>query len=154
MKRKKYGRKKSRDLAELLECLTVNAEAVTVLVRSQPPPTRHRGIHRVGRVLSFFSSRRNWDSPNPSPAGESAHPPRFYGEVHAHSLAREGLGESQFRRGDIHLWYSLYIRTLWWNIPPLKVLTNEKRGGLRVISFDRSPFKLISRKFSKESVQA
>jgi hypothetical protein len=24
--------------------------------------------HRVGRVLSFFSSRRNWDSPTPSPA--------------------------------------------------------------------------------------
>jgi hypothetical protein len=36
----------------------------------------------------------------------------------------------------------------------LKVLTNEKRGGLRVISLDRSPFKLISQKFSKESVQA
>jgi hypothetical protein len=36
----------------------------------------------------------------------------------------------------------------------LKVLTNEKRGGLRVISFDRSPFKLFSRKFSKESVHA
>jgi hypothetical protein len=36
----------------------------------------------------------------------------------------------------------------------LKVLTNEKRGGLRVISFDRSPFKLILRKFSEESVQA
>ncbi len=36
----------------------------------------------------------------------------------------------------------------------LKVLTNEKRGGLRVISFDRSPFKLISQKFSTESVQA
>jgi hypothetical protein len=36
----------------------------------------------------------------------------------------------------------------------LKVLTNEKRGGLRVISFNRSPFKLFSRKFSKESVKA
>jgi hypothetical protein len=36
----------------------------------------------------------------------------------------------------------------------LKVFTNEKRGGLRVISFDRPPFKLLSRKFSKESVQA
>jgi hypothetical protein len=35
----------------------------------------------------------------------------------------------------------------------LKVLTNEKRGGVRVISFDRPPFKLLSRKFSKESVQ-
>jgi hypothetical protein len=36
----------------------------------------------------------------------------------------------------------------------LKVFTNEIRGGLRVISFDRPPFKLLSRKFSKESVQA
>ncbi len=36
----------------------------------------------------------------------------------------------------------------------LKVLTNEKSGGLRVISFDGSLFKLSSRKFSKESVQA
>jgi hypothetical protein len=35
--------------------------------------------HRVGRVLSFFSNRRNGDSPNPSPAGECAPPPRFWG---------------------------------------------------------------------------
>ncbi len=34
----------------------------------------------------------------------------------------------------------------------LKVFTNEKRGGERVISFDRPPFTLLSRKFSKESV--
>ncbi len=33
----------------------------------------------------------------------------------------------------------------------LKVLTNEKRGGLRVVSFDRSPFKLLSLKFSNKS---
>jgi hypothetical protein len=30
----------------------------------------------------------------------------------------------------------------------------RKEGGLRVISFDRPPFKPLSRKFSKESVQA
>ncbi len=36
--------------------------------------------HRVGRVVSFFSSRRNWDIPNPSPAGEFAPPPRFWGK--------------------------------------------------------------------------
>ncbi len=30
------------------------------------------GAHRVSRVLSFFPSRLNWDSPNPSPAGECA----------------------------------------------------------------------------------
>ncbi len=47
-----------------------------------PPCTASRGsVHRVGRVLNFFSSRRNWDSPNPSPGGECAHP-RFWGEGH------------------------------------------------------------------------
>jgi hypothetical protein len=64
--------------------------------------------HRVGRVLSFFSSRRNWDSPDPSTAGECA--PLVLGGG-AHSLAREGLGESQFRRGDIHC-DTLYIYVL------------------------------------------
>ena len=48
--------------------------------------------HRVVRVLSFFPSRRNWDSPNPSPARRVCPPPVLGGE--AHSLAREGLGES------------------------------------------------------------
>ncbi len=51
------------------------------------------------RVLNFLSSRRNWDSPTPSPAGEWAPPPGSGGKTH--SLAREGMGESQFRRGDI-----------------------------------------------------
>jgi hypothetical protein len=58
--------------------------------------------HRVGRVLSFISSRRNWDFPNPSPAVECVPPPGYAGRGTAHSLAREGLGESQFRRWDIH----------------------------------------------------
>jgi hypothetical protein len=40
------------------------------------------GGHRVSRVLSFFSSRRNWDSPTPSPAGECALPPLVRGEGH------------------------------------------------------------------------
>jgi hypothetical protein len=36
----------------------------------------------------------------------------------------------------------------------LKVSTNEKRGGLKVVAFDKSPFKLFSLRFSKKSVQA
>ncbi len=40
----------------------------------------HTHKHRVGRVLSFFSSRRNWDSPNPSSAGECASLPLVPGE--------------------------------------------------------------------------
>ncbi len=44
----------------------------------------------VDRVLSFFSRRRNWESPTSSPAGGT------------HSFAGEGVVGSQFRRGDIH----------------------------------------------------
>jgi hypothetical protein len=36
----------------------------------------------------------------------------------------------------------------------LKVSTNEIRDGLKVVAFDRSPFKLFSLGFSKKSVQA
>ncbi len=36
----------------------------------------------------------------------------------------------------------------------LKVLTNEKRGGLTVILFDRSRFQLFTLKFSNKSVQS
>jgi hypothetical protein len=36
----------------------------------------------------------------------------------------------------------------------LKVLANEKRGGLEVVAFDKSPFKLFTLRFSTKSVQA
>jgi hypothetical protein len=36
----------------------------------------------------------------------------------------------------------------------LKVLTNEKRGGLTVVSFDGSPFILFSLRFSYKSMEA
>jgi hypothetical protein len=36
----------------------------------------------------------------------------------------------------------------------LKLLTNEKRGELKVVQFDRSPFKLFTLKFSNKSVQS
>jgi hypothetical protein len=46
-----------------------------------------------------MSPRRNWDSPNPSLAGECAPPPEpGGGGGGVHSPAGEGLGESQFRR--------------------------------------------------------
>ncbi len=35
----------------------------------------------------------------------------------------------------------------------LKVLANKKRGGLTVVSFDRSLFMLFSRKFSNKLMQ-
>ncbi len=68
-----------------------------------------RQTHRVGRVLSFFSSRGIGTPPTPHPpASVPPHPGTGGG---AHSLAREGLGESQFRRGDIHCG-TLYIYVL------------------------------------------
>ncbi len=36
----------------------------------------------------------------------------------------------------------------------LKALTNENRGGLKEVSFDRSPFKLFTLRFSNKSVEA
>jgi hypothetical protein len=39
------------------------------------------------------------------------------------------------------------------DITALKVLINEKRGGLKVVAFNRSPFKLFTLRFSNKSVQ-
>jgi hypothetical protein len=45
-------------------------------------------------------------------------------------------------------------QTVMYLFHSLKILTNEKRGGLKVVTFDRSPFKVFSLRFSKKSVQA
>jgi hypothetical protein len=53
--------------------------------------------HRVDRVLSFFSSRPNWDSPTPSHAGECVYSFLLFGSGRrgmAHSLAGEEGGGS------------------------------------------------------------
>ncbi len=57
-----------------------------------------------------MSPRRNWDSPNPSPANECALPPVPKGGGGAHSLAAKGVGESQFRRLEKKL---STLPTLW-----------------------------------------
>ncbi len=67
--------------------------------------------HSVSRVLSFFSSSRDWDSPNPSPAGECAPHPLLPGEV-AHSLARVPIPTSGHT-----LWYTLYVLCgVYWTV--------------------------------------
>ncbi len=63
------------------------------------------------------ASRRNWDSPTPYPQASVPTPPFGWGGGGAHSLTREGLGGSQFRRGNIHSgtpYTSTYISTLWY----------------------------------------
>ncbi len=85
-----------------------------------PPPARlERFSHRVGRVLSFSSSRPNWDSPNPSPAGKCAPlPPRSGGRG---TLTGERGWESPNSRGDIHCG-TLYIYVLCgFNLSPEKL---------------------------------
>jgi hypothetical protein len=69
--------------------------------------------HRVGRVLSFFSSRRNWDSPIPHPQARRVCPPPPIGSVgEGHTRLREsGVGVLIPTRGHT-LWYSLYVCTL------------------------------------------
>ena len=69
--------------------------------------------HRVGRLLSIFSSRRNWDSPNPSPAGECVPPP--FGSGGRGTLAGErggAYGRVPIPTRGHTLWHSLYVCTL------------------------------------------
>ncbi len=62
----------------------------------------HRSvIHRVGRVLSFFSQSSELGLPHPHLQASGLPRPLVHGGG-AHSLAGEGLGEPQFRRGVIH----------------------------------------------------
>ncbi len=61
-----------------------------------------------GRVLSLFSSRRNWDSPNPSPAGKCAPPP--FGSGGSGTLAGERGWESpSFDEGTNTVVLNIYI---------------------------------------------
>jgi hypothetical protein len=50
--------------------------------------------HRVCRALSFLSSRRNWNSPTPSPAGECVSPPLLWGRGYTLVCGRGGWGGS------------------------------------------------------------
>ncbi len=59
------------------------------------------------------------------------------------------LSSKMYRKGNCN-----NCRNLLTTEVKLKVLTNEKRDGLAVVSFDRSRFKLYSPKFSNKLVQA
>jgi hypothetical protein len=69
--------------------------------------------HRVGRVLSIFSSRRNWDSPNPSPAGKR--PPHFGSGGRGTLAGEKGGGRVPIPTRGHTLWYSIYIYVLCAN---------------------------------------
>ncbi len=89
--------------------------------------------HRVGRVLSFFSSRRNWDSPNPTPACECAPPP--FGSWGRGTLADERGGERVPipTRGHT-LWYSIYTYTCMQGCESRRqTFSSTSRPGFREI---------------------
>ncbi len=54
--------------------------------------------NRVGRVLSFFSSRWNWDSPTHLAEGECAFGP----EGRSHSLASPNSDEGTYMYCTVH----------------------------------------------------
>jgi len=86
--------------------------------------------HRVGRVLSFFSSRRNWDFPNPAPTGE-CEPPWFWGEEHTRWRQR-GWESPNFEEGTYTVVLFIYMSFMVcrmevsrrvWACPTLSSLT-------------------------------
>jgi hypothetical protein len=73
---------------------------------------RQRWVHRVGRVLSFFSTRWNWDSPTPLAAGECAPPPpTLWSGGGGHTRLRErGWGSPNSDEGTFTV---VLFCTLW-----------------------------------------
>ncbi len=76
--------------------------------------------HRVGRVLSFFSKRLNWDLPTPHPQASVPAPPHRPGSGGRGTLAGEkGVGRVPIPTRRHTLWYSLRICTLC--VPSLSI---------------------------------
>jgi hypothetical protein len=66
-------------------------------------------IHRVDRVLGIFSSRPNWDSPNPLTRRRVGSPSFGSGGGRGtHSLAGEGVGGPNSDEGTDTVWCSWY----------------------------------------------
>ncbi len=87
--------------------------------------------HRVDRVLSFFSSRPNWDSPTPSHASMCVPPPCSGGE-HTRLRERVGGGGVPIRTRGQTLLYSGHIRTLC--SLPYPMMEHHGTGFLKAIS--------------------
>jgi hypothetical protein len=60
-----------------------------------------RDTHRVGRILSIFSNRQNWNSPTSSPAAECG--------GGAHLLAGEGVGSTNSDEGTYTVILYIYV---------------------------------------------
>jgi len=70
-----------------------------------------QSIH-IGRVLSFFSSRRNWDS------SRRVSPLTLWFRGVGTLACGRGVGGLPIPTRGHTLWYSVYISTLWWTPCP------------------------------------
>ncbi len=68
--------------------------------------------HSVSRVISFFSSRRNWDSPTPHPPPASVPPPHRVPGRRGTLACERGGGRVPVPTMGHTLWYSINICTL------------------------------------------
>ncbi len=75
-------------------------------------------IHYIPRVPQCLSPRRNWDSPNLSPASECA-PPTWVLGGELHSLAGERVEKSQFGRLEE---MPSTLSTLWRRVKEMRML--------------------------------
>ncbi len=89
-------------------------------------------------MLGFFSSRPNWDFPQPLTPRRVPPPPPLVQGGGAHSLAGEGVGWSQFRRGDRHcgtLGIYVLCEVLYCKINWLKTIVADPwltNGSIRI----------------------
>ncbi len=80
-------------------------EQLMQLVHCSPEPVSVKIYPLRRQSAKLFSSRRNWDSPNPSPAGECAPPPFGSGGMDTLAGERGGGGVPIQTRGHPLLWY-------------------------------------------------
>jgi hypothetical protein len=77
---------------------------------------RHKSLcHRVDRVLSFVSSRWNWDS-HPLTCRRVCIPPPLVPGGGGQSMGEEGMGGPNSDAGTYTLWYSMYLCTSWFTL--------------------------------------
>jgi hypothetical protein len=92
----------------------------------------HRNNSCTAYVLKFFSSRRNWDSPNPSPAGECAQPPLVLGGG-AHSRRERGWESPNSDEGTYTVVLFIYM---YFVVQHLCLCTDRKEIGVQIHPLD------------------
>ncbi len=96
-----------------VQYVAFSRERRSYLLRLSLGSNAERNNHRVDRVLSFFSSRPNWDSPTPLTRIRVPVPPPRFGSGGGTFACGRGGGGVPIRTRWQTLWYSRYICPLW-----------------------------------------